>query len=434
MQLFEKNEFKKERTLKENGLRCILAIQHLIAMFGATVLVPMLTGLDPSVALFTAGVGTIIFHICTKGKVPVFLGSSFAFIAVIGVVKETYGDLRYAQGGMMVEGLVYILVSFLIKKIGMDKIKKFLPPQVVGPMIMVIGLNLIPTALNMASKSYILAFITLGTALLIRFFGRGFIKQISILLAVIVGYVAAYFMGFIDTTAIGQAALISVPNFTLPKFDMGAVVIIVPVILAVFMEHIGDITTNGSVVGKDFIKDPGLNRTLLGDGLATFVAALLGGPANTTYGENTGVLAITKNYDPSLLRLTAIFAILLSFIAKFGMVIRTIPEPVMGGISLMLFSMIALIGAKTIKLEKVEFDYKNVIVMALIIITGLIAPQINPIIEANFGFIIGIKITNTVALTGLSFAAIVGVISNILINGVKEEKIEEIDILSKELV
>ena len=220
----------------------------------------------------------------------------------------------------------------------------------------------------------------------------------------------------------------------IPIATLTQVVIIVPVILAVFMEHIGDITTNGSVVGKDFIKDPGLNRTLLGDGLATFVAALLGGPANTTYGENTGVLAITKNYDPSLLRLTAIFAILLSFIAKFGMVIRTIPEPVMGGISLMLFSMIALIGAKTIKLEKVEFDYKNVIVMALIIVTGLIAPQINPIIEANFGFIIGIKITNTVALTGLSFAAIVGVISNILINGVKEEKIEEIEILSKELV
>lgn len=434
MQLFERNEFKNEKTVKEKGIRCILAIQHLIAMFGATVLVPMLTGLDPSVALFTAGIGTIIFHICTRGKVPVFLGSSFAFIAVIGVVKETYGDLRYAQGGMMVAGIIYILVSFLIKKIGMDRIKKVLPPQVVGPMIMVIGLNLIPTALSMASKSYILALITLGTALLVRYFGRGFLKQISILIAVIVGYASAYFMGFVDTTAIGQAALVSVPNFTLPKFDIGAVAIIVPVILAVFMEHIGDITTNGSVVGKDFIKDPGLNRTLLGDGLATFIASLLGGPANTTYGENTGVLAITKNYDPSLLRLTAVFAILLSFVAKFGVVIRTIPEPVMGGISLILFSMITLIGAKTIKVEKVKINYKNIIVMGLIIFTGLIGPQINPMLQSNFGFIIGIKVTNTVSLTGLSFAAIIGVVSNILINGLNnKKKEEEIEFLSEEL-
>lgn len=425
--LFEKNEeFKKAKTIKEKSLRGILALQHLIAMFGATVLVPMLTGLDPSVALFTAGIGTIIFHVCTKGKVPVFLGSSFAFITVICVVRDTYGDLRYAQGGMVVAGIIYILVSILIKKIGMDKIKRILPPQVVGPMIMVIGLNLIPTALNMASKNYFLAFLTLGIALSVRMLGRGFIKQISILIAVVVGYIGAYFMGLVDVGAIQNSAFIAVPNFTFPKFDAGAVVVIVPVILAVFMEHIGDITTNGSVVGKDFIKDPGLNRTLLGDGLATLTAAFLGGPANTTYGENTGVLAITKNYDPSLLRLTAIFAIFLSFVAKFGSVIRTIPEPVMGGISLMLFSMIALIGVKTIKLEKVELKSKNIIIMGLIIFAGLIAPQINPMLQESFGFIIGIKVTETVALTGLSFAALIGVISNILINGLGniQEKIE----------
>ncbi|WP_394856960.1 uracil-xanthine permease family protein [Clostridium paraputrificum] len=392
-------------------MRCILALQHLVAMFGATVLVPILTGLDPSVALFTAGCGTLIFHLCTKGKVPVFLGSSFAFIPVIKVVRDAYGDLSYAQGGMFVAGLIYIIVSLIIKKVGVGKIKAILPAQVVGPMIMVIGLNLIPTAIDMASNNWTLAIITLGVTLIIKFFGRGFTKQIAILCGVAVGYIVALIMGEVQTAEIASVAVLSVPSFTLPKFDIGAIMIIAPVVLAVFMEHIGDITTNGQVVGKNFIEDPGLNRTLLGDGLATIAASLFGGPANTTYGENTGVLAVTKNYDPSILRITAVFAIGLAFIAKFGAAIRTVPQAVMGGISLMLFTMIAIVGPKTIKSEKVKFSWNNIIVMIVILFLGLGASYV----ETNYNIILGIKITEEVAITGLSFAALVGVILNLVL-------------------
>ena len=404
-------EKSKSRTLKEKVMRCILALQHLVAMFGATVLVPILTGLDPSVALFTAGCGTLIFHLCTKGKVPVFLGSSFAFIPVIKVVRDSYGDLSYAQGGMFVAGLIYIIVSLIIKKVGVGKIKAILPAQVVGPMIMVIGLNLIPTAIDMASNNWTLAIITLGVTLIIKFFGRGFTKQIAILCGVAVGYIVALIMGEVQTAEIASAAVLSVPSFTLPKFDIGAIMIIAPVVLAVFMEHIGDITTNGQVVGENFIEDPGLNRTLLGDGLATIAASLFGGPANTTYGENTGVLAVTKNYDPSILRITAVFAIGLAFIAKFGAAIRTVPQAVMGGISLMLFTMIAIVGPKTIKSEKVKFSWNNIIVMIVILFLGLGASYV----ETNYNIILGIKITEEVAITGLSFAALVGVILNLVL-------------------
>ncbi len=359
-----------EISLRKTGKKIVLALQHLIAMFGSTVLVPILTGLDISVALFCAGIGTLIFHICTKMKVPVFLGSSFAFIPVICSVKASYGDLRYAQGGIMIAGLIYVLMSFIIKKIGTEKIKAVLPAQVVGPMIMVIGLNLIPTAFSMAKENIIIAAITLGVTLGIKHFGKGFISQIAILCGVACGYIVSYFTGYVDTQAIAEASFIATPSFTLPRFDVGAIMIIAPVVLATFMEHIGDITTNGQVVGENFIEEPGLNRTLLGDGLATMTAAFFGGPANTTYGENTGVLAMTKNYDPSILRLAAIFAILLSFIAKFGTAISTIPQAVMGGISLMLFTMIALVGFKTLKYEKVKMNWKNVIIVTTILVIG----------------------------------------------------------------
>ena len=275
--------------------KVVLALQHLIAMFGATVLVPILTGLDISVALFTAGLGTLIFHFCTGGKVPVFLGSSFAFIPVILTVKEMYnGDLAYAQGGIVVAGLLYVIISFFIKKFGVERIKKYLPAQVVGPMIMVIGMNLIPTAYGMASKNLLIAAITLGVALLINFKGKGFIKQLGILIGVASGYALSMALGIVDIDAISSAPIVAVPAFNLPKFDIGAIAIIAPVVLAVFMEHLGDVTTISQIVGKNYIEEPGLHRTLLGDGLATAVAALIGGPANTTYGENTGVLAITK--------------------------------------------------------------------------------------------------------------------------------------------
>lgn len=425
-QLVQQQEVQKVESLKKGFLKGVLGLQHLIAMFGATVLVPIITGLDPSVALFSAGIGTLIFHLCTKGKVPVFLGSSFAFIPVIGAVSAQYGDLRYAQGGMFVAGLIYVVISFLVKKIGMNKIRTILPAQVVGPMIIVIGVNLIPTALNMAgvnaviageagaTKSLIIAIITLGLALAIKRFGKGFLGQVSIIIAVAVGYTLSYVLGLVDVAAIQEASVIAVPNFTLPKFDFGAIMIVVPVILAVFMEHIGDVTTNGQVVGKNFIEDPGLNRTLLGDGLATLVASSLGGPANTTYGENTGVLAITKNYDPSILRLTAVFAIILSFVEKFGATIRTIPQAVMGGISIMLFSMIAIVGVKTIRSENVKFDLKNSITMIAIIFVGL-----SGIFLAEP---IGLQITETVSISGLSLAAIVGVVLNIVMTKVCKNK------------
>lgn len=403
----------EERSLLGSSKKVILALQHLIAMFGATVLVPMITGLNPSIALFSAGIGTLIFHVCTKGKVPVFLGSSFAFIPVILTVKELYnGDLSYAQGGMVVAGLIYVIISLLIKKIGVERIQKYLAPQVVGPMIIVIGMQLIPTAFGMAKQNLIIAGITLGIALIINFTGKGFIKQLSILIAVITGYVISYNIGLVETKAIKQASIFAMPAFNLPKFDLGAIAIIAPVVLAVFMEHLGDITTNGQVVGKNFIEDPGLNRTLLGDGLATTFAALIGGPANTTYGENTGVLAITKNYDPSILRLAAVFAVCLGFVAKIGAALSTIPNAVMGGISLMLFSMIAIIGVKTIKNQEVKFNWKNIIVMTTILVLGLGGKYMS----TKLGFTVGIPINESVAIEGLSFAALVGIILNAILN------------------
>ncbi len=383
--------------------KIILALQHLIAMFGATVLVPILTGLDISVSLVCAGVGTLIFHLCTQKKVPVFLGSSFAFIPVIVAVGEQYGDLRYAQGGIVVAGLCYVMMSFLVKKVGVEKITKYFPAQVIGPMIIVIGFNLIPTAWQMASDNFVVAFITLGIALCVAKLGRGFFRQLAIIIAVSSGYAISVAMKLIDTSLITESAWLQIPNFTVAKFDVGAILMIVPVVLAVFMEHVGDITTNGTVVGKNFIEDPGLNRTLLGDGIATLVAGLLGGPANTTYGENTGVLAITKNYNPQILRIAAIFAIMLGMIGKIGGVLRSIPVPVMGGISLMLFSMIAFIGVKNIKDRKVAFTPSNIIIMATILVLGL---------GHNFGLHIAIPISGNVSLSGLSLAALVGIIVN----------------------
>jgi uracil permease len=417
--IIKKTHANESSTLLEGSKKTILALQHLIAMFGATVLVPMITGFNPSIALFAAGSGTLIFHACTKGKVPVFLGSSFAFIPVILTVKELYnGDLAYAQGGIMVAGLIYVLLSFIIKKIGVEKFQRLLAPQVVGPMIIVIGLNLIPTAFSMASQNLVVAFITLSLALLIKFKGSSFTKQLAILIAVAVGYLISLRIGLVETEVIKEASILSMPAFTLPKFDLGAIAIIAPVILAVFMEHIGDITTNGQVVEKDFIKDPGLNKTLLGDGLATMFASLVGGPANTTYGENTGVLAITKNYDPSILRLAAVFAIGLAFVSKVGAVLTTIPNAVMGGISLMLFSMISLIGVNTIKNQEVKFNIKNIIVMITILILGLGGDYLSSVL----GITIGIPINESVQISGLSFAALIGIGLNFVLNILGKQK------------
>jgi len=393
--------------------KAILSIQHLLAMFGATVLVPLLTGFDPSVAIFCAGVGTLLFHKCTDFKVPVFLGSSFAFISVINQVAETFnGDLSYAQGGIIVAGLIYVIMSIIVRVVGPEKVKKFFPPQVTGAMIIVIGLNLIPTAIDMAMNNLLVALITLGVAVGINKFAKGNIRQFSVIIAIFVGIVASKFVGITDFSAVGQASFFSIPNFSAPKFSLEAVIIIAPVVLAVFMEHVGDITTNGAVVGKNFLEDPGLHKTLLGDGIATLFAGFMGGPANTTYGENTALLAITKNYDPKLLRLTAVFAIVISCVGKFGAFLQSIPTAVMGGISIYLFSMITFIGIKTIRDSKCYKENGNLSVMLIILVIGLTTCYV----KHFTGVEIGINIASNAKLTGLSLAALVGIIVNRLIN------------------
>lgn len=390
-----------KKTTKQNIKEWILSIQHLFAMFGACVLVPLLVGINPSIAILTAGIGTLIFHLCTKGKVPVFLGSSFAFITPIITISSMYNDYAYVQGGIIVVGLIYALMSFIVYKIGVDKINKILPPHIVGAMIIVIGLSLVPSAITNIQTNILVAYVTLGISVLISIFGRGFLKQLGILIGVICGYLLSLYLGIVDTSIIQNANLVFIPTLTLPKFSLEAIMIIAPLSLCTLCEHIGDITTNGTVVGKDFVKNPGLHRTMLGDGLATLVAGLLGSVVNTTYSENTSLLAITKNYNPKLLRRTAIVAIILSFVGIFGATLQSVPSSVIGGISLQLYCMIAYIGFKNIKNNKSYKSIKNLIVIATILIVGLS----------------GVAITiGTIAISGLTLSIIVGVILNIILN------------------
>lgn len=383
----------------------ILSIQHLFAMFGATVLVPILVGINPSIAILTAGIGTLIFHFCTKGKVPAFLGSSFAFISPIIAVSTTYG-YQYVQGGIVVVGLIYALMAWLIYKVGSEKISKFLPPHIVGAMIIIIGLTLIPSAITNMQTQILIALITLATSIVITLFGKGFIKQLGILIGVMVGYIISLCIGLVDTSIIANANLLANPIvLSVPKFNLDAILIIAPLAICTILEHIGDITTNGTVVGKDFVKDPGLHRSLIGDGVATLVAGLFGSVPNTTYGENTSLLAITKNYDPKLLRRTAIIAIVLSFIGVFGATIQSIPSSVIGGISLQLYCMISWIGVKNIKDNKSYKSIKNIIVIAIMLFIGL-------------GSLIGINIylpLGITTLSGLSLAGVVGISLNAIL-------------------
>ena len=390
-----------KQTIKQNIKEWILSIQHLISAFGACVLVPLLVGINPSIAILTAGIGTLIFHLCTKGKVPVFLGSSFAFITPIITISTMYNDYSYVQGGIIVVGLIYALMSFIVYKIGVDKINKILPSHVVGAMIIVIGLSLVPSAVTNIQTNSMVALVTLGISLLITFFGKGFIKQLGILIGVVCGYLLSLCLGIVDVSVIQNASLIALPTLSLPKFSLEAIMVIAPLSLCTLCEHIGDITTNGTVVGKDFVKDPGLHRTILGDGLATLVAGLLGSVPNTTYGENTSLLAITKNYNPKLLRRTAVIAIVLSFIGVFGAVLQSVPACVIGGISLQLYFMIAWIGVKNIKDNKSYKSIKKLIVIAVILIVGL----------SGFTITLG-----SIAISGLALAVIVGVILNLILN------------------
>ena len=379
----------------------ILSVQHLFAMFGATVLVPLLVGINPCIAIMTAGIGTLIFQLCTKGKVPVFLGSSFAFISPILAIMAMYNDYSYVQGGIIAVGIVYAIVALLIKKIGSEKLMNLLPPHIVGAMIIIIGLSLVPSAVTNINTNVVIALITLGISLVITIFGKGFLKQCGILIAVITGYILSLIMGVVDTSIITNADLFFLPTLSLPKFSLNALMIIVPISLCTMCEHIGDIVTNGTVVGKNFIKEPGLHRTMLGDGLATLVAGLLGSVPNTSYGENTSVLAITKNYNPKILKRTAIMAIILSLIGVFGALIQSVPACVIGGISLQLYIMIAWVGFKNIKDNKSYKSIKNLVIIILMLVIGL----------GGFTLTIG-----SVTLSSLALSAIIGITINYIAN------------------
>jgi uracil permease len=387
--------------MKQKTQEWILSVQHLFAMFGACILVPLLVGITPSVAILTAGIGTLIFQLCTKGKVPVFLGSSFAFITPIITIFTMYGDYSYVQGGIICVGIVYSIVAFIISKIGSEKITKFLPPHIVGAMIIVIGLSLVPSAITNIKTNVLVALVTLGISLIITLKGKGFLKQCGILVAIICGYVISLAMGIVDTSIITTASVISVPTLTLPKFSLTAIMVIVPVAICTMCEHIGDIVTNGTVVGKDFVKEVGIEKTMLGDGLATLVAGLLGSVPNTTYGENTSVLAITKNYDPKILRRTAILAIILSFAGMFSATIQSVPACVIGGISLQLYCMIAWVGFNNIINSKSHKSLRNLIIIAVMLIIGL----------GGFTLTLG-----SVVISSLTLSALVGIALNILLN------------------
>lgn len=393
-------------------MKFVLGIQHVLAMFGATVLVPFLTGLNPSIALISAGLGTLIFHSVTKGIVPVFLGSSFAFIGAISLVLKEYG-VATLKGGIIAAGFVYIIMALVVLKFGVERVKSFFPPVVVGPIIMVIGLRLSPVALAMSGynnnsfdrDSLIVAGIVVLTMVSISILKKSFFRLVPILISVIIGYLVSIFLGHVDFTEVSKASWIGLSSgakdslMAIPKFSITGIMAIAPIALVVFIEHIGDITTNGAVVGKDFFKNPGIHRTLLGDGLATMAAGLIGGPANTTYGENTGVLAVTKVYDPSILRIAAIIAIVLGFIGKFGVILQTIPQPVMGGVSIILFGMIAAVGVRTVVEAQLDFSHsRNLIIASLIFVLGIAIDNI-----AVYG---------AISISGLAIAALVGIILN----------------------
>ena len=413
------------------GRMFILGVQHMFAMFGATVLVPLLTGLSVSTTLLCAGLGTLLFHLITKKKVPAFLGSSFAYLGGFSIVAPMLADadgnltiantkmLPYACAAIAFSGLVYLVASLLISTFGIRRIMKFFPPVVTGPIIISIGLILAPSAVTNCQSNWLLAFVALGTVIVCNIWGKGMVKILPILIGVLVAYAVALVTGAVDYQAIGAAAWFGIP---IHKDSMGlfamdgsetfisAVFTIVPIALATMMEHIGDIAAISATTGKNYIRDPGLNKTLLGDGLATAMAGLLGGPANTTYGENTGVLALTKIYDPLVIRIAAVFAMILSFCPKFEAVINTIPSGIVGGISFVLYGMISAIGVRNVVENRVDFsNSRNLIIAAVILVCALGFNSVGGITFA----IAGVSIN----LSGLAIAAIAGILLNALLPG-----------------
>ena len=416
----------------------ILGAQHMFAMFGATVLVPLLTGLSVSTTLLCAGLGTLLFHIICKGKVPAFLGSSFAYLGGFAIVSNDGANpenLPYACAAVAFSGLLYVLVSGLISVFGIRRIMRFFPPVVTGPIIISIGLILAPSAISNCQSNWLLAFVALAAVIVCNIWGKGMIKIIPILLGVIASYLVAAVTGNVDFTLVKDAAWLGVPviwsNTGFSVFTNGdtnwgmvitSIITIVPIAFATMMEHVGDISAIGGTVGKNFIKDPGLHRTLIGDGIGTTIAALFGAPANTTYGENTGVLALTKVYDPFVIKLAAIYAILLSFCPKFAAIIEVMPAATIGGVSIILYGMISAIGVRNVVENKTNFqESRNVIVAAIIL--GL-AVGINFSEAAGIPIVIG---EITINMTGLAVASIVGIVLNAVLPGKDYHFVEEPD-------
>ena len=401
----------------------ILGLQHMFAMFGATVLVPILVqryGLPLSIqtTLLFAGLGTLLFHVCTKFKVPAFLGSSFAYLggfstvatmpAYEGLDPET--KLAYALGGIVIAGLLYLVLALLFKVLGAKKVMRYFPPIVTGPMIIMIGLNLSGSAINNASTCWWLALVAMAIIVVANIWGKGMVKIIPILLGVVGSYIVAVIAGQVDFSGVSEASFLGLQQFVIAKFDVSAILVMAPIAIAAMMEHIGDISAISSTTGKNFIEDPGLHRTLVGDGLATAFAGFFGGPANTTYGENTGVLALSKVYDPRVVRLAAVYAIILSFSPKFDALVNSIPAAIVGGVSFILYGMISAVGVRNIVENQVDLTKsRNLIIAAVMFVSGL-----------GFSSVGGITFTvggAAVTLSGLAIAALCGVILNAILPG-----------------
>lgn len=416
----------------------LLGLQHMFAMFGATILVPILVNgyfgsttqvLSVQVTLFCAGFGTLFFHLCAKFKVPAFLGSSFAFLGGFASIASLdtgifanmpdSEKLQYACGGIFVAGLLYLVLALIIKLIGVKRVMRFLPPVVTGPIIICIGLSLAPSAVNNASTNWLIAIVALAVIIVFNIWGKGMFKIIPILLGVVISYVFAlvlHGLGFtnpdgsaiFDFTNVVNASFVGLPPFQLPKFNITAILVMAPIAIATMMEHIGDMSAISATVGENFLEDPGLHRTLIGDGLATSFSALIGGPANTTYGENTGVLELSRVHDPKVVRLAAVYAIILSFIPKFAEIIGSMPASIIGGVSFILYGMISAIGVRNVVENHVDFTKsRNLIIAGVILVSGL-------------GFSNGLTFNvggTSITLTSLAIAALAGIILNAILPG-----------------
>lgn len=385
--------------------KTIAGVQFLFVAFGSTVLVPLLIGIDPSVALLTSGVGTLIFHAITKGKVPIFLGSSFAFIAPIIKATELYG-LSGTLFGIIGVGLVYGIMSMILRLRGIGFVTRLFPPIVVGPVIMLIGLSLAGTGVDMAKTNWLIAIIALLTTVVVSLFGKGILRLIPIFAGIIVGYIVSIFFGIIDFQPIIDAKWFALPAFVRPEICWEAIIFMIPVAIAPVIEHIGDIYAINEVTGKDFVQDPGLHRTMLGDGLACIAASILGGPPVTTYSEITGAISLTKITNPAIIRIAALFGILFSVLGKISAFLKTIPEAVLGGIMLLLFGTIASVGVNTLVKNKIDFsNTRNLVIASLILTIGIGGATLT---------------IGNITIGGIGLAALVGVILNLIIpNNVK---------------